>query len=221
MSLWRTIADHLRDDIARGHHPPGERLPSEAALAARFGVNRHTVRQALAALSDEGLVWSRRGAGVFVQAAPTDYPLGGPTVQFHRAIALAGRMPGRQIDFVATRTADAVEAEALALPPGAQVHVAEGVSLVDGQPVAMFRSVFPAEWLPALPDGLRETGSITAALDRCGVPAFRRAHTRITARVADATRAARLQARPGDALIRTEAVNVTPDGTPVERGLSW
>ena len=221
MSLWRTIADHLRDDIARGHHAPGERLPSEAALAARFGVNRHTVRQALAALADEGLVWSRRGAGVFVQAAPTDYPLGGPTVQFHRAIALAGRMPGRQIDFVATRTADAVEAEALALPPGAQVHVAEGVSLVDGQPVAMFRSVFPAEWLPALPDGLRETGSITAALDRCGVPAFRRAHTRITARVADATRAARLQARPGDALIRTEAVNVTPDGTPVERGLSW
>lgn len=220
MSLWRSIADHLRGDIARGHHAPGERLPSEAALAARFGVNRHTVRQALAALADEGLVWSRRGAGVFVQTAPTDYPLG-RKVQFHRAVALAGRVPGRQIDFVATRSADAVESEALALPHGAQVHVAEGVSSVDGQPVAMFRSVFPAAALPGLPDALREMGSITIALDRCGVPEFRRAHTRITARVADATRAARLQANAGEALIRTEALNVTPDGIPVERGLTW
>ncbi|MRX52113.1 phosphonate metabolism transcriptional regulator PhnF [Paracoccus sp. S-4012] len=220
MSLWRSIADHLREDIARGHHGPGERLPTEAALAARFGVNRHTVRQALAALADEGLVRSRRGAGVFIQVAPTDYPLG-RSVQFHRAIALAGRVPGRQIDFVATRSADGVEAEVLGLSPAAAVHVAEGISLVDGQPVALFRSIFPAEALQGFPKALQSSGSITAALEACGVPAYRRAQTRITARVADSVRAARLHAAPGDALIRTEALNVTPDGMPVERGLTW
>ena len=37
----------------------------------------------------------------------------------------------------------------------------------------------------------------------------------------DAARAARLHASPGDALIRTEALNVTPKGQPVERGLTW
>jgi DNA-binding GntR family transcriptional regulator len=62
--------DHLRDalaaDIAAGRHAPGERLPSEAQLAQRFGVNRHTVRRALAALAEDGLVQARRGAGVFV-----------------------------------------------------------------------------------------------------------------------------------------------------------
>lgn len=220
MSIWRSIADTLRDEIARGHHPSGGRLPSEAALAARFGVNRHTVRQALAALAGDGLVRARRGAGVFVLGAPVDYPLG-RRVRFHKAIAVAGRMPGRQIDYVATRPADPAEAEALRLAPGETVHVAEGVSFVDGQPVALFRSAFPAAALPDLPAALGETGSVTAALARCGVADYVRASTRITARLADAAQAARLGAAAGDALLRTEALNLTPDGAPLERGLSW
>lgn len=220
MTIWRSIADRLRDEIARGHHAPGARLPSEAALAARFGVNRHTVRQALAALADDGLVRSRRGAGVFVLGAPVDYPLG-RRVRFHRAISVAGRVPGRQIDYVATRPADPAEAEALALPPGAAVHVAEGVSLVDGQAVALFRSALPAEPLPGFPRALSETGSITAALGRCGIADYTRARTRITARLADAAQAARLGGAAGDALIRTEALNLAPDGAPLERGLTW
>ena len=48
--LWQAIADTLRAEITSGHYPPGDRLPSEAALATRFGVNRHTVRHALAQL---------------------------------------------------------------------------------------------------------------------------------------------------------------------------
>ena len=63
--LWQAIADTLRAEITLGHYPPGDRLPSEAALATRFGVNRHTVRHALAQLADAGLVHARRGAGVF------------------------------------------------------------------------------------------------------------------------------------------------------------
>ena len=45
--LWRTIHDSLRGDIAAGRYRPGDKLPTEAALAARFCVNRHTVRRAL------------------------------------------------------------------------------------------------------------------------------------------------------------------------------
>lgn len=220
MTIWRSIADRLRDEIARGHHPTGARLPTEAALAARFGVNRHTVRQALAALADEGLVRSRRGAGVFVLGPPVDYPLG-RRVRFHRAIAVAGRVPGRQIDYVTTRPADLTETEALRLDPDAAVHVAEGVSLVDGQAVALFRSVFPAARLPDLPAALQQGGGVTAALARCGIGDYTRAQTRITARVADAAQAARLGAAAGDALIRTEALNLGPDGAPVEYGLTW
>ncbi|MFN3294181.1 MAG: GntR family transcriptional regulator, partial [Gemmobacter sp.] len=75
-ALWTAIAETLRGEIAQGLYPPGARLPTEAALSARFGVNRHTVRHALAALAQDGTVHARRGAGVFVTARPTDYPLG-------------------------------------------------------------------------------------------------------------------------------------------------
>lgn len=153
-------------------------------------------------------------------SAPVDYPLS-QRVRFHHAVALAGRVPGRQIDYVATRPADPAEAAALDLSPGAQVHVAEGASLIDGEAVALFRSVFPADLLPGLPAALAEGPGVTAALVRCGIADYTRAQTRITARVADAAQAVRLGAVAGDALIRTEALNVTADGRRIEYGLTW
>jgi GntR family transcriptional regulator, phosphonate transport system regulatory protein len=70
-ALWSAIAATLTTEVSSGHYRPGDKLPTEAALAARFGVNRHTVRHALAALAEWGLVHSRRGAGVFVTQRPS------------------------------------------------------------------------------------------------------------------------------------------------------
>lgn len=49
-AIWRQIAEQLRRDIIADNALPGTRLPTESALAARFGVNRHTVRAALSSL---------------------------------------------------------------------------------------------------------------------------------------------------------------------------
>ena len=54
--IWREIEEALSSDIAAGIYPAGGRLPVEADLADRFGVNRHTVRQALAALQERGAI---------------------------------------------------------------------------------------------------------------------------------------------------------------------
>ncbi len=219
MSLWGSIADQLRAEIARGIWPPGTRLPAEADLAARFGVHRHTLRHATRVLADEGLLYSRRGAGVFVATSPVDYPLG-DRVRFHRNIELAGKVPGRALDTVMTRPADAAEATALGLVAGDKVHVAEGVSMVDYKPVALFRTVFPAGLLPGLPAALRDRLSITAALAECGIADYRRISTRITARSANATQAVKVQMHPGEPLLRTEAISES-DGRLIERGLTW
>ena len=219
MNLWQSIADRLRGEIARGKWPPGTRLPPETELAARFGVNRHTLRHATRVLADEGLLYSRRGAGVFVAATPVEYPLS-ERVRFHRNIELGGKVPGRTIDSILTRAAGEAEAEALGLPAGAPVHVAEGVSLVDFRPVALFRSVYPARLLPDLPAALRRESSVTRALLACGVEDYRRLQTRISARIADAVQAARLQVEPGCALLRTEALSAW-DGRMVERAVTW
>ncbi|MGA6220373.1 GntR family transcriptional regulator [Streptomyces umbrinus] len=61
------IADDLRDQIATGRIKPGERLPSEAQLAAHFAVSTPTLRSALAVLQREGLVEKIHGRGNFVR----------------------------------------------------------------------------------------------------------------------------------------------------------
>ena len=219
-ALWSAIAATLSAEISAGHYRPGDKLPTEAALAARFGVNRHTVRHALADLADRGLVRSRRGAGVFVAQRPTDYPLG-RRVRFHQNVLAAGQTPSRRISRDETRPCDADEARALRLSAGDPVHVVEGVSMADGQPIAAFRSVFPAARFPDFLDAVRDCGSITQGLAASGLTDYTRAETRLTAQLADPVLAVALAIRPGAAVLRTVAVNVDPEGVPVELGTTW
>ena len=120
--VWKSIAATLEAEIGQGHYRPGDKLPTEAALSARFGVNRHTVRRALADMGANGLVRSRRGAGVFVTAEPTLYPIGKRT-RFHQNIRASGRLPEKRVLRLEPRPAGVGEAQALALPPGAEVLV--------------------------------------------------------------------------------------------------
>lgn len=215
--LWSSIADTLRAEIAAGQYRPGDRLPTEAALARRFGVNRHTVRHAMSGLVEDGTITTRRGAGAFVTRPPTVYPLG-KRVRFHQNLMAAGRLPQKVFLHVDTRNADPDEAEALALAPGDRVHRAEGISLADGLPIAHFVSTFPAATLPDLPEELRRTGSVTQALAACGVSDYTRASTRLSARRATAVQARHLMLREGDPVLQSIGINLGPDGQPVEYG---
>lgn len=219
-SLWQSIAETLRTEIASGHFTPGDRLPTEAQLAARFGVNRHTVRAALADLATEGLVRSRRGSGVFVTLRPMDYPLG-RRVRFNQNLRQAGIAPGRRISAITPRAADSDEAAALLLEPGAPVISCEGVALADDRPIAIYRSVFPAARLAGIAEALAQEDSVTRALASIGVTDYTRAETRISAITATPAQAALLEIAAGGALLLTEAINHSPDGTPIEHGISW
>ncbi|MBI1169939.1 phosphonate metabolism transcriptional regulator PhnF [bacterium] len=219
-AIWSSIAAALKAEIAAGGYGPGAKLPTEAQLAQRFGVNRHTVRHALAALAEDGLVQPRRGAGVFVTSVPTDYALG-RRVRFHQNVLKSGRTPSRRILRIETRPASPPEAEALALPPGQKVHLVEGISLADGLPLGLFRSALPASRFPDFPEAMTRTGSITAALAEAGVTDYTRAMTRLTAKSADAVQAGHLQVAQGAALMRSVTVNVDGAGVPVEFGITW
>ncbi|WP_243611290.1 phosphonate metabolism transcriptional regulator PhnF [Shimia aestuarii] len=218
--VWQSISQSLTADIGEGRYRPGDKLPTEAELSARFGVNRHTVRHALKDMAERGLVHARRGAGVFVAQSPTDYPIG-KRVRFHRNLQKAGRLPAKETLSIETRSADAREAEALALSKGDRVHVYEGLSLADDQPILVFRSVFPADRFPALLEHMTASQSVTAALKACGIEDYTRASTRLTAKRATATQALHLRIQEGDPILRSVGINVDPDGVPIEYGVSW
>ncbi len=60
------ICEQLSFEIASGNYKPGERIPSVREIALEAGVNPNTVQKALAILSEQGLIYSMRGSGMFV-----------------------------------------------------------------------------------------------------------------------------------------------------------
>lgn len=66
--LSAQAADALLERIRSGEWPLGHKLPGEATLAARLGVGRSTLREAVRELSAKGVLDSRQGSGVFVTA---------------------------------------------------------------------------------------------------------------------------------------------------------
>lgn len=218
--IWLAIATELRGDLSEGRYAPGTKLPTEAELAERFGVNRHTVRHALSHLVEEGLIRTRRGAGAFVTSLPTDYPIG-KRVRFHENLTAAGRRPEKRILQIEERAATPGEARALKVEPGASLCAYHGLSLADDQPIALFESLFPLARLPGISGALASTTGVTEALGQVGVADFTRASTRLTAVLASATQALHLQLREGDPLLRSTGINVDPSGQPVEYGRTY
>ena len=218
--IWKSIAVALRSDLAEGRYAPGDKLPTEAELAARFGVNRHTVRRGVSVLVDEGLIRTRRGAGAFVADTPTDYPIG-RRVRFHENLSAAGRRPEKHVLQIEERAATEGEAQALDIAAGDPVCAYHGLSLADGQPIAVFESLFPAGRLPVIARALGQTSSVTEALRIAGIEDYTRASTRLTAVRATATQALHLQLGEGDPLLKSSGVNVDETGRPVEYGRTW
>ncbi|MEV2241911.1 GntR family transcriptional regulator [Micromonospora sp. NPDC049891] len=62
---YRAIADELRERIESGAIPPGALLPTENTLTTEFRVARGTIRQAIAALREAGLVATEHGRGTY------------------------------------------------------------------------------------------------------------------------------------------------------------
>jgi DNA-binding GntR family transcriptional regulator len=71
--LYASLAQALMRDIAQKRYPVGSLLPAEDAIASRYGVSRHTVRQALRELKEEGVISSHPGIGTRVRA-PSQSP---------------------------------------------------------------------------------------------------------------------------------------------------
>ena len=69
-AAYRQLASDLRDAIAAGQYPEGQRLPTEADLVASTGLSRQTVRRAFQELATEGVIYRVPGRGTF--AVPGD-----------------------------------------------------------------------------------------------------------------------------------------------------
>lgn len=64
--IYQTIIQQIKTSIANGQISPGEKLPSERALAEMFGVSRTSVKEAVTVLESSGIITVRPGVGMFI-----------------------------------------------------------------------------------------------------------------------------------------------------------
>jgi len=214
VTLWRRIADDLEQAIALGTHAAGDRLPGEVEIATRFGVNRHTVRRALAELAERGLVRTERGSGTYVERSRLTYPIGART-RFSENVGSAGRDPGGRLIGHGSEPATPDTAQQLGLEVGDMVVRLEILRSADRVPICATTSWLPAARAADAARVFRARRSITATLAHFGIKDYRRQSTRITAAAADALDAERLHLVPGRAVLIVDSVNVTMTGTPI------
>jgi GntR family transcriptional regulator len=151
---YQDIVDELRGSILGGQLAPGERLPSENELAARYGTSRPTVRRAIALLKAQGLVDTEQGRGVFVRPTPhVRLLLSGENFRRHRRAGLSGfnaqvaeqgQTPKQRVLEVAEVAAPEEIALRLDVEPGSPVVVRRRLFLVNEEPVALCDSYYPA-----------------------------------------------------------------------------
>lgn len=117
VALWRQIEQAVEAEIVARRLAPGDRMPTENALAERFGVNRHTVRQALASLEERGLVRVEQGRGTFVHDDPVAYAVRKRT-RFSETIRRQNREPHSRLVRSGVVAAEAAIAGPLGLKRG-------------------------------------------------------------------------------------------------------
>lgn len=216
---WRQVADAIEEDIRSGRVAAGAQLPTEAALATRYGVNRHTARRALAALAAKGLVRATRGSGTFVEGAALLYPIAART-RFSEIVQRGGREPGGRLLAASSVAADPAIAEALGLAAGVDVLRLETLRSADGVPISFATSHLPLPRFAELPTLLREDLILSAAFERLGAGQYRRRETRISARPVRAPETDRLELALGRVVLVVDSLNVDQAGAPIQATLS-
>lgn len=218
LPIWRQIAFSLQADIETSIYPPGTRLPTEADLVARFGVNRHTVRRAIQSLSEEGKLKVEQGRGTFVLEEPLDYRVGERT-RFSQNVLQNQRLPSRKLVRLEIIKADQLVARSLMLRAGMEVVLYQCVSFADDKPVSLGSSFLPAHRFADIIPHIEEHKSLTTALKKVGVADYTRQSTRIIGDMPSPEESRHLKIPRNRPILRTESVNVDTANLPIEFGI--
>ncbi|SNZ08764.1 phosphonate metabolism transcriptional regulator PhnF [Cohaesibacter gelatinilyticus] len=216
IALWRQIADAIRAGIGSGLGDEDGRLPPEVQLAEEFGVNRHTVRAAISALVNDGVLQAHQGRGTFiVEPERLTYPISKRT---RFSTGLESQTQAITGHFISSEhvAAKPEVAKALKLEIGAEVICMQTLRKGDGIPLVRSTAWFDAKRFPDLAERYQENLSITRSFKACGLDDYVRQSTVIEAHHASIRDSDMLNLSPGALILVLKAINTDLDGVPVE-----
>lgn len=195
---------------------PGDQVPSEAELTARYNVSRNTVRQALDALAQQGFVIRVQGKGTYVSSEHNRYSLQ-KLVSFSEDMRRRGLHPETRFLGLATLPPPFSRlARELRLAPGELVYELRRLRLADGVPMALNTTYLPQKLFPDLTDQTLAQGSLFEYINS-HLPAHVGYADRVLKSViADDAQAELLQVEVGSPLMLVEGPGFLDNDQPVE-----
>lgn len=212
--LYFQLSQQLEAAIEHGTLTPGSLLGNEIELAARLGLSRPTVRQAIQSLVDKGLLVRRRGVGTQVVHSQVKRPL--ELSSLYDDLEAAGQRPATQVLTHTSDTASAEVAAALGVAEGSPVIRVERLRLAHGEPMAHLCNFLPGGLLELESAQLEATGLYR--LMRAAGITLHSARQTIGARSATAVEGERLGEPEGAPLLTMQRVTFDDTGRAVEYG---
>jgi GntR family transcriptional regulator len=213
---YRQIEESLLELIDAGRLAAGDRMPPERDLAARLGVSRMTLRQALDGLVRRGLLVRRGGRGTFVAAPKVEQDLR-VLRSYPEELHDQGVATDTRILRFETVPASLRVAAALGVDAGASLHQIERLRRAGGEPLLLESAWVEVE---RVPDLAREAvaRSLWGALAEAGHPVVR-AVERLEPVVAGQQEARLLRVAAGSPLMLVQRTAYTTGGRAVEHAV--
>lgn len=219
--LYLQIKGLLTQSLQNGEWKPGEGIPSETELAARYGVSQGTVRKAIDELAAENLVVRRQGRGTFVAThneARSQYRF----LRLRNDVNESGHPRSRYISVEKVRASTSV-AKQLDIKPSELVYVVKRILDFEGRPL-----IFDEIWLP----GGQYKGLTLERLQNWGSTLYGFLEAEFDVRMlkaveslkavsAQAEQAERLMVPVGTPLLYVERLSITYAEKPVELRRGW
>ncbi len=220
----QSVAQRLHDQLGRiiASTSPGQRLPSEPALAAQLGVSRATLREAMRTYETQGVIRRKQGSGTYVNQPPQVLDTG---LEVLESIDRMAERSGLSVSFgaldVERRPASPEDAAILNLETGEALLSVTRVILTENHPVAYLIDALPQDVLDPseLQGGFK--GSVLDLLLQHGEPALVTSRTEISAVPASSRVARALGIQRGDVLLCFVADLYTASGRVVDHSQSY
>ena len=213
------IRESLKAQIAQKLLTPGQKLPSEDELAAKYSVSRMTVRQGLTSLIDDGLLYRQHGIGTFVSNSDVERDHRRLT-NFFESCRRQGKEASAQLLQFEVIPVGRTVAESLQITTGDLVIRIVTLRAIDGKPVTLHDAQLPVALFPQLqianPQELQlESRHVWELIEDYGY-ALSHVTEQLEAQVADEYLAGLLNISVGSPILYGARVAYATNGTPLK-----
>lgn len=213
--LYYQMFDILMEGISSGKYRPGDMLPTENELIAKYGVSRVTVRKAMDMLLHEGLISKRRGYGTYVNEKKIEQNLSS-VIHFTESMQSQGQKTSTVMLQNVVEYADKTIAEALGIPEDTKMIRVDRLRMANDRPMCVECSYLIYESCPDVLGMDFNTASLRQTLRKMYNIVWKHAKQKIMAVAAPADIAQHLQIHKGAAVLYIERVTYSQDDLPLE-----